>query len=152
VPITSSPRRHEMSPDDFGTGVDLVLGLRAAARAAAHYPLSPDAFLSALDLMLEVRAAARRYGRLADPDGSYDMRAATAAAEQLLAAIGVAISTDPASATAEVQAELVEHRTRIVLTAGGVYTIHCSCGGYDATAPTTASAERAAAEHRRAVR
>ncbi len=42
----------------------------------------------------------------------------------------------------------VEHVTKIRLTRGGVYEIHCSCGQYDATAPTLRAAERGAAQHR----
>lgn len=41
----------------------------------------------------------------------------------------------------------VEHRTRTILTAGGVYELRCSCG-WVATAPITRSTERTAAEHR----
>lgn len=57
--------------------------------------------------------------------------------------------TDPGHDDAEVYEP--RHVTRTVLTRGGVYSLTCTCG-WKATAPTTRSAERGAAEHRAANR
>jgi hypothetical protein len=65
VPIEPSPR-YQLTGDDFGAGVDLVLGLRAAARAAG----------------------------LTLPD-KYSLRRAVAAAEELLTALGTPAAVDP---------------------------------------------------------